>query len=108
LGSEEITPDAFQKIVEKAVWLIENGRVVKISDMMFYVMGRRNRHIVKVEGDRLTCTCPGFKSKQLCSHVIAVSTILKMREGIEYLDERVRERVSRELRTLRGGDYSRV
>jgi len=103
---EELDPKAVRKILDKAAWLIETGRVVKISDYMFYVMGRRNRHIVKIEDGKLVCTCPGYRSKNVCSHVVAVMFVLEMKGGIEYIDEKVRRRVLRELRTLwRGGTY---
>lgn len=106
MSLEELDPKALQKIVDKAAWLIETGRVVKISDYMFYVMGRKNRHIVKVERDGLACTCPGYKEKKVCSHVVAVMAVLEMKGGLEYLDEKVRRRVMRELRMLwKGGTY---
>jgi len=106
LALEELSPEALRKIVDKAAWLIETGRVVKISDYMFYVMGRKNRHIVKIEGDKLVCTCPGYKEKNICSHVVAVMAILEMKGGLEYIDERVRRRVMRELRAIwKGGTY---
>jgi len=85
-------------MVSKAAWLIEEGRVVKISDVMYYVMGRRNRHIVRVEGGRFMCTCPGFKERGICSHVLAVSTLVKLQDKEGLLDRALRERVERELR----------
>lgn len=93
--------DFASRMVAKATWLIYKGRVVKISDYMYYVMGRKNRHIVKVEGDRLACTCDGFKEKGICSHVIAVSTVIKLASSREFLDEALRARIERELKLLR-------
>ena len=91
-------------MIEKAVWLLVSGRVVKISDYMYYVMGRKNRHIVKVENGVLTCTCPGFKERKMCSHIIAVSTIRSLPVGTRLLEQAIRERVKRELREMmRGG-----
>lgn len=85
-------------MISKAAWLLQEGRVVRISDVMYYVKGRKNRHIVRVEGDKLTCTCPGFKERGVCSHVIAVSTLIKLEGRRELLDELLRARIERELR----------
>jgi len=98
--SEEARKEAMNRIISKAAWLILDGRVVKISDVMYYVMGRRNRHIVRVEGSKLVCTCDGYKERGVCSHVVAVSTVMWLSSGVEYLDEWVRARVQRELRLL--------
>ncbi len=99
-SSHNINEEAFQRIVNKAAWLLAEGRVTKISDVMFYVMGRKNRHIVKVENDQLTCTCPGFKEKNICSHIVAVSVFLGLKDKAKLIDERVRIRVEKELRNL--------
>ncbi|MEM0023235.1 MAG: SWIM zinc finger family protein [Thermofilaceae archaeon] len=93
--------DERASMVSKAAWLIKEGRVVKISDLMYYVMGRKNRHIVRVVGDALSCTCPGFRGRGICSHVIAVSTIMKLGSKSEFLDEVLRARVEKELKFLR-------
>lgn len=87
-------------MISKAAWLIKEGRVVKISDVMYYVKGRKNRHIVQVNGDALTCTCPGYKERGICSHVIAVSTVMKLEEGREVLDELLRARIEREFKAF--------
>lgn len=88
------------RLVAKAAWLIHEGRIVKISDIMYYVVGRKNRHLVKVEGGRLVCSCNGFKERGICSHTIAVSTVIKLSAGREYLNEALRERMERELKLL--------
>lgn len=92
--------EAMNRIVSKAAWLILDGRVVRISDIMYYVMGRRNRNIVRVDGEKLVCTCEGFKKRGVCSHVVAVSTVMWLVNGYEYLGEWIRARVERELRLL--------
>lgn len=89
---------AYQRMINKAAWLITTGRVVRISNYMFYVMGRRNRHIVKLGGNKLACTCPGYKERSMCSHVVAVSAILEMHDGLSFLEDRVRARLQRELK----------
>ncbi|RLE96777.1 MAG: hypothetical protein DRJ57_05220 [Thermoprotei archaeon] len=92
--------EAMNRIISKAAWLILDGRVIRISDIMYYVMGRKNRHIVRVDGGKLVCTCEGFKERGICSHVVAVSTVMWLSSGYEYLDEWVRARVERELKLL--------
>jgi len=88
------------RIIAKAAWLILDGRVVKISDVMYYVMGRQNRHIVTIERGKLKCTCEGFRERSICSHVVAVSTVIWLSSGREYIEEWIRARVQRELRLL--------
>lgn len=85
-------------MISKAAWLIEEGRVVRISEVMYYVMGRKNRHIVRVEGSTFSCTCPGFRERRVCSHVIAVSALIKLKDKRELFDEATRERVEKELK----------
>jgi len=88
------------RMINKAAWLLEDGRVIKISDYMFYVMGRRNRHIVKVKDGKLSCTCLGFKEKGICSHIVAVSTLLKLNTRSSFINERINMRLRRELKNL--------
>lgn len=87
------------RIIAKAAWLMHEGRIIKISDKMYYVVGRRNRHIVRVDNGKLSCTCDGFRERNVCSHVIAVSTMIKFSGG-ENFDEFVKNRVLRELKLL--------
>ncbi len=106
--SQKISAEAFQRMVEKAAWLISEGRIVRISDILYYVIGRRSRHLVRIgDGEKITCSCFGFKSRGVCSHVLAVSTLRKMKEGSEIIDEIMQERIKRELRQLYRGEITR-
>jgi len=96
----DVNRDFVNRLVAKAAWLMHEGRVVKISDVLYYVIGRKNRHMVKVEGDKLVCTCNGFKERGVCSHVIAVSTIRRLNLESGYLNEALKARAERELRLL--------
>jgi hypothetical protein len=93
--------DFMNRLVSKAAWLIHEGRIVRISDVLYYVVGRKNRHLVRVEGGKLSCTCNGYRERGICSHTIAVSTIMRLTSGREYLGETLRMRVERELKLLR-------
>ena len=103
MSQEKLDERVMNRIISKAAWLMQEGRVVKMSDYMYYVIGRKNRHIVRVSGEQLVCTCEGFKERGVCSHIVAVSTIIKLGGGREYLDELMRIRVERELRLLGKG-----
>lgn len=88
------------KMINKAAWLLSEGRVVKISPYLYYVIGRNSKHLVRYENGRFICTCKGFQEKGVCSHVIAVTTLSELKDVDTFLDERIGERVSRELRRL--------
>ncbi len=90
------------RMIARAAWLLAEGRVVKISPYLYYVMGRNGKHLVKVEGGKLVCTCKGFQEKGICSHIIAVSTLAGMKDIDSFLNERISERVRRELREIYG------
>lgn len=91
---------ALIKTINKAAWLLSEGRVVKISPYMYYVIGRNSKHLVKYENGRFTCTCKGFEIKGFCSHVLAVMTLSELKDASSVLDEAVRQRVMKELRSM--------
>jgi hypothetical protein len=86
------------RMINKAAWLLSEGRVVKISPYLYYVIGKNSKHLVRYEDGKFICTCKGFQEKGVCSHVIAVATLSELKNADSFLDERIRERVSRELR----------
>lgn len=88
------------KMINKAAWLLSEGRVVKISPYLYYVIGKNSKHLVRYENGKFICTCKGFQEKGVCSHVIAVVTLSELKDADAFLDERIRERISRELRQL--------
>ncbi|AJB42502.1 hypothetical protein TCARB_1458 [Thermofilum adornatum 1505] len=87
-------------MINKAAWLLSEGRVVKISPYLYYVIGKNSKHLVRYENGKFICTCKGFQEKGVCSHVIAVVTLSELKDADAFLDERIRERISRELRQL--------
>ncbi|MCD6458750.1 MAG: hypothetical protein B6U95_06795 [Thermofilum sp. ex4484_82] len=103
-----MSSEAWQRMIEKAAWLISEGRIVKISNLLYYVIGRHSRHLVRVVDDsKLVCSCAGYKNRGVCSHVIAVSTLRKIKNGAEIINEIMQERIRRELRQLYRGEISR-
>ena len=96
----DLPEEAINKMINKAAWLLEEGRVVKISRYMYYVIGKKNRHIVRYENDKFVCTCKGYKEKKLCSHVMAVLALTEIKDADNFLAERVSIRLQRELRSV--------
>ncbi len=59
--------------MEKAVKLVEGRRIERISEERYNVIGDHGTYTVSVSLDgRVSCTCPGFQSKGMCSHSAAV------------------------------------
>ncbi|MCS7104562.1 MAG: hypothetical protein NZ954_03245 [Thermofilaceae archaeon] len=100
MSNEEASGDFMSRVIAKAAWLIHEGRIVRISETMYYVIGRKNKHIVRVDGSSLTCTCNGYRERRTCSHIVAVSTIIKLSSGSDYLNKVMKARVERELRLI--------
>lgn len=96
----DLPEEAFNKMISKAAWLLEEGRVVKISPYLYYVIGKRNRHMVRYVNGRFVCTCKGYKSKGICSHVMAVLALTEIKDADSFLAERINLRLRRELREV--------
>lgn len=61
------------RMVEKAIRLVERRRVEPIGGDRYNVIGDHGIYTVAVTLDgKVSCTCPGFKSKGMCSHSAAV------------------------------------
>lgn len=60
-------------MVEKAFRLVRTGRVEPLGGGRFNVVGDHGTYTVQYGVDgRLTCSCPGFQRRGVCSHVAAV------------------------------------
>ena len=67
------------RMVEKARKLLESGKVERLDDGLFNVVGDHGTYIVVQSYDgKISCNCPGFVSKGRCSHSVAVN-LLKAR-----------------------------
>ncbi|RLE58208.1 MAG: hypothetical protein DRJ35_08295 [Thermoprotei archaeon] len=96
----DLPEEAFNKMISKAAWLLEEGRVVKISPYLYYVIGKRNRHMVRYVNGKFVCTCKGFKNKGICSHVMAVLALTEIKDADQFLAERINLRLQKELREI--------
>ena len=99
---------SLRRAINKAVKYLEEGRVVPFGDRrdVFYVISKERRHLVRVKEGRITCSCDGFKARGFCSHALAVWALLMMDERERYLEEKIRDRLAREIRRLRStGDF---
>lgn len=72
-----------EKMVEKAERLVRQGRVVYLGGGRYNIVGDHGTYLVSMLPDgRLTCTCQGFQTRRVCSHVAAV-IILREVKGLK-------------------------
>ena len=61
------------RVVEKAERLLRTGRVESLGNNMYNVIGDHGTYnVVRAPDGRVSCTCPGFREKGICSHSTAV------------------------------------
>ncbi len=67
------------RMVEKAQRLLESGRVERIDEGLYNVIGDHGTYTVaRTYEGRVACNCPGFLSKGRCSHSAAVIMLTRM------------------------------
>lgn len=67
-------------MIEKAWSLIKSGRVERISEDSWSVVGDHGTYTVTVDYEgTVTCNCPGFRSRRRCSHSAAVIILTKLK-----------------------------
>ena len=60
-------------MIEKAQKLFKAGRVERIGPNRFNVVGDHGTYnVVQAPDGRISCSCPGFRSRGRCSHSAAV------------------------------------
>jgi len=66
------------KMIEKAYKLLRGKRIEQIGEGLYNVVGDHGTYTVarKMDGT-VTCNCPGFISKNRCSHSLAVLMLSK-------------------------------
>jgi len=66
-------PMPIEAMVEKAMKLIEAGRVERLDEVHYNVVGDHGTYSVAVSRNgRVSCSCPGFQGRGKCSHSTAV------------------------------------
>jgi len=64
---------SLNRMVEKARKLLESGRVERIDEERYNVVGDHGTYtVVQAYNGKITCDCPGFMSNGKCSHSAAV------------------------------------
>ena len=67
-----------RRLLEKATELLYSGNVSRINSWTFIVEGYTGFHMVKEQPNgMLVCECKGFMIHAVCSHVLAVATIIE-------------------------------
>jgi len=61
------------RMIEKARRLLEKGRVEQVGEGVYNVVGDHGTYVVARSFDgTVSCSCPGFVKKRMCSHSLAV------------------------------------
>jgi len=70
---------SIDRMIEKAWKLVRSGRVERISEDTFNVVGDHGTYTVTLSADgRVVCNCPGFLSRGRCSHSTAVIILTRL------------------------------
>ena len=68
------------RLFEKARRLVESGRVESLGGGVYNVVGDHGTYtVVQDYTGKLSCSCPGFLQKAMCSHVTAVMLMTKVK-----------------------------
>jgi len=93
------------KVLDKAEKLISEGRIIRISPLMFYVIGDHGRYFVWIDHRGVKCNCQGFKKRGFCSHAIAVLLLLLRKKYRDTLEQGLRKRLQEQLEYMKRGVY---
>jgi hypothetical protein len=64
---------SMERMIEKARRLLKGGRVERLDNGRFNVIGDHGTYtVVQAPDGTITCNCPGFMDKRRCSHATAV------------------------------------
>jgi hypothetical protein len=77
---ELVTDVREDRLLEKAMKLVESHRVETLGYGVFNVIGDHGTYtVVQDYTGKLSCSCPGFMQKGKCSHVEAVIILTKIK-----------------------------
>jgi hypothetical protein len=68
-------------MIDKALRLIQSGRIERIDRDRFNVIGNHGTYNVVARNGKVTCTCQGFQNRRRCSHSSAVTILLSQRKS---------------------------
>jgi hypothetical protein len=68
-------------MIDKALRLLESGRVERLDGDRFNVIGNHGTYNVVERDGKVTCTCLGFQTRRRCSHSSAVTILLSRRKS---------------------------
>ncbi len=66
-------------MIDKALRLLESGRVERLEGDSYNVVGNHGTYNVVARDGKVMCTCPGFQARKRCSHSSAVTILLSRR-----------------------------
>jgi hypothetical protein len=72
---------SIEVMIDKALRLLESGRVERLEGDRFNVIGNHGTYNVVARDGKVTCTCQGFQTRRQCSHSSAVTILLSRRKG---------------------------
>ena len=77
------------RMLDKAERLISRGRVERIGEGIYNVIGDHGTYTVAQDPKgRISCNCPGFKERGICSHSTAVVMLNEIDKGLIRLRRR--------------------
>ena len=65
------------KIEKAKIYAEERADRIKFESMQVRINGDNNAHIVKYDGGRWQCDCDFFRTRNVCSHTMAMERILE-------------------------------
>jgi hypothetical protein len=75
---ESKRPSYMDRMIEKALKLLRTGRVERLDQRRFNVIGNHGTYsVVRNNEGKVSCNCPGFQSRGRCSHSSAVFILTK-------------------------------
>ncbi len=73
---------AMERMLEKARKLVESGRIELLAEGTYNVVGDHGTYtVVKPYTGKVSCNCPGFRTKGQCSHAAAVMILTMSKRG---------------------------
>lgn len=70
-------PLSLDRMLDKALRLVETGRVERLNHERFNVIGDHGTYfVIQTYNGKISCNCQGFQNRGRCSHSAAVLILL--------------------------------